>query len=77
MLKHLREQNQQDYAFGLLNGVVTTDLDFEMLIQRLYFDPAFDLNTDLIDVMASKYHLPTTLKPLIERVYKNYRRLIK
>ena len=77
MLKHLREQNQQDYAFGLLNGVVTTDLDLEMLIQRLHFDPAFDLNTDLIDVMASKYHLPTTLKPLIERVYKNYRRLIK
>lgn len=77
MLKHLREQNAEPYSFALLNGVITTDADIDALINRIHFDQLLDFETEFTDVMEAKYHLPADLKTLVDRVYNNYKRLIK
>jgi len=73
LLKYLREQYPQDFAFGLLNGVNTSTAEIETLIDRIDFDYFLDIDEELIKVLDSKYHLPINFLKLVNRVYDNHK----
>jgi len=73
MLKYLREQYTNDFAFGLLNGVNTAPAELETLIDRIDFDYFLDIDEELVKVLDSKYHLPINFLKLVRRVYDNHK----
>lgn len=76
LLTHLREQYQKDFAFGIMNGTVTSPADIELLIDDINFNSLVNMDTVLKNI-ESKYHLPMEFIKLVKRVYDNYKRLIK
>lgn len=68
LLKYLRESYPKDFSFGLLNGVNTSTLEIEMLIDRINFDNILDIDEEVVKVLDSKYHLPVDFLKLVKRV---------
>lgn len=77
LLVALREQHQKEFAFALVGGVVANPFEIEILIDKLRFNKYVDFDTEIYEVLGSKYHLPLEYMKYVHRVYNSYIEFIK
>lgn len=70
LLLYLKEQHSKDYGKGLINGLVVTPVEIQTLLDRIDFDPNMDVQTEIVQVINSKYRIPINFIKLVDRTYE-------